>query len=511
MASRSSRIVVSFAQRAAHVTRESARPTQQARRPRCCSLRTETASENENLATTGGERKATLLRTCATEREAIRRKLAIAKLVARLRETGHRAMCANLIRDAGGLDDEGFKKLVRLVERVASGKEPGLARRLGVRREGTTVKELADLWTSGDLAKEYPDHVKVKKTSAGDARIFAWLGKVRLPDGSTFGDRAVATVTLDDCDHVMGALPKTAETPATRRQYAQSLRKLLVYAVYPLRLLPTLPIPKGWLPKARSDKAKVWIYPSEDLALMRCHKVPLARRLFYGVLAREGLRVGEAFSLTWHDVDLDHGVLRLEGNKTDDPRSWAMGEDVARALDAWRRLRGTKAKRTLHVFPRALVCDRWALAQNLREGLALAGVKRPELTTRKKGHMRLRAHDLRGSFVTLALAAGRTEAWVTDRTGHRSSQMIYLYKRAARTASELGLGWFAPLDEAIPELAPKRCQGANGVQTGRPATRETSRRGSKTSDNLHLTTRRARGSDALNPLADGSSPSWPTP
>src|SRR5579863_4020872 len=83
----------------------------------------------------GGERKGTLLRTCATEPEAMRRKLAIAKLVARLRETGHRAMCANLIRDAGGLDDEGFKKLGRLVERVASGKEPGLARKLGVRRE----------------------------------------------------------------------------------------------------------------------------------------------------------------------------------------------------------------------------------------------------------------------------------------------------------------------------------------------------------------------------------------
>jgi hypothetical protein len=67
--------------------------------------------------------------------------------------------------------------------------------------------------------------------------------------------------------------------------------------------------------------------------------------------------------------------------------------------------------------------------------------------------------------VTLALAAGRTEAWVTDRTGHKSSQMIYTYKRASRTAAELRLGWLEPLDEAIPELAPKRRQGANGVQT----------------------------------------------
>ena len=423
----------------------------------------------------GGERKGTLLRTCTTEAEAVQRQLAIAKLVARLRETGHRAMCANVIRDAGGLDDEGFKKLGRLVERVASGKEPGLARRLGVRREGTTVKELADLWTSGDLAKEYPDHVKVKKTSADDARVFAWLGKVHMPDGSTFGDRPIASVTLDDCDHVMGALPKGAESSNTRRNYAMTIRKLLVYAVYPLRLLPALPIPKGWLPRGGSDKAKAWIYPAEDLALMQCRKVPLVLRLFFGVLVREGLRLSEALALTWLDVDLERGVIRLDTNKTNDPRSWALGEDVTRSLKAWRELRGKRAEKVPRVFPAALMGDPTKLANELREGLKLAGVERPELIVPKAGRLLLRTHDLRGSFVTLALAAGRTEAWVTDRTGHRSSQMIYLYKRSSRTAAELGLGWFAPLDEALPELSPKTRQGANRVQTGGPRSRGMSR------------------------------------
>ena len=57
------------------------------------------------------------------------------------------------------------------------------------------------------------------------------------------------------------------------------------------------------------------------------------------------------------------------------------------------------------------------------------------------------------SFVTLALANGKTETWVADRTGHRSSQMINRYRRQARTAEELGLGWFQPLDQLIPELA----------------------------------------------------------
>jgi hypothetical protein len=37
----------------------------------------------------------------------------------------------------------------------------------------------------------------------------------------------------------------------------------------------------------------------------------------------------------------------------------------------------------------------------------------------------LRARELPATFVTTSLALGKTEAWVTDRTSHRSSQMIY--------------------------------------------------------------------------------------
>jgi integrase len=413
----------------------------------------------------GGKRKGVILRTCHDEDAALRRKLAIAGLVARLRDAGYAAMIPNVIRDSGAAGDEEFRKIARVVTRVVTGKEPGLAKRHAARRDGITVAELAKLWTTGDLAKQYPDHVKLKKTSDDDARIFAWLGKVRMPDGGTFGERAVSAVNLDDCDHVMGALPKTSHAASTRRNYAQAIRRLLVYAVYPLRLLPALPIPKGWLPKGGSDRAKAWIYPAEDLAVMQCRKVPLIRRLLFGLLVREGLRVSEALALTWSDLDLEHGVIRLDTNKTDDPRSWVLGEDVARALDAWRKLRGSRAKKAPRVFPAALLGHPADLARLLREGLALADVKRPELIVPKAGRMLLRVHDLRGSFVTLALASGQTEAWVTDRTGHKSSAMIYLYKRASRTAAELRLGWLAPLDEAIPELDPKAPGGANGVQT----------------------------------------------
>ena len=93
------------------------------------------------------------------------------------------------------------------------------------------------------------------------------------------------------------------------------------------------------------------------------------------------------------------------------------------------------------------------LAEQLRGDLKRAGVTRPKLFENSKHRMRLRAHDLRGTFVTLSLANGRSEPWVATRTGHRSTLMISRYKTEAMTAEELRLGELAPLHLAIPELA----------------------------------------------------------
>jgi hypothetical protein len=78
--------------------------------------------------------------------------------------------------------------------------------------------------------------------------------------------------------------------------------------------------------------------------------------------------------------------------------------------------------------------------------LKLAGVTRPQLFEHNQTRIALRAHDLRAGFVTVSLANGKTERWVTDRTGHRSSQMLSLYRKQARSHAELNLEPYAPLD-----------------------------------------------------------------
>ncbi|WP_437292380.1 tyrosine-type recombinase/integrase [Sorangium sp. So ce406] len=138
-------------------------------------------------------------------------------------------------------------------------------------------------------------------------------------------------------------------------------------------------------------------------------------------LNREGPRISEAARLQVQDVDLDRGALRLEKNTTNDPRAWALSSGVAPALRAWQALRGNPAPSApLFVNEDG---DRFSIehaAERFRAHLQLAGIDRPELFEDSDERQQVRAHDTRSTFITVALANGRSETWVADRTGHRA-------------------------------------------------------------------------------------------
>ena len=58
--------------------------------------------------------------------------------------------------------------------------------------------------------------------------------------------------------------------------------------------------------------------------------------------------------------------------------------------------------------------------ERYREHLRAAGITRPVLFEKSKARQPIRLHDTRATFITIALANGKSEAWVQDRTGHRS-------------------------------------------------------------------------------------------
>jgi integrase len=84
---------------------------------------------------------------------------------------------------------------------------------------------------------------------------------------------------------------------------------------------------------------------------MRCRSIPLAERVFFGFLNREGCRAGEAPAVTWGDFDLRRGAVRLDETKTDDPRTWALAPGVVEALKKIRPHNAQRARERARVSP----------------------------------------------------------------------------------------------------------------------------------------------------------------
>ena len=284
-------------------------------------------------------------------------------------------------------------------ERVAPAKKAGT---------GPTFGELAYQWVRGELAVKYPDHVERKRSAYTD---LCYLRKYVFP---VVEDKPIAEVTLEDYEQVMRDIPTRAGArkvrSATRRHVAQVMRRVMQLAEYPAKVIARNPIPANAMPRVRTEVALQYVYPDEDASLLACiavdekgiARVDLGRRVLYGFLARAGWRREEALggkveevedavkdpeqaldevpALTWGRLDLRHGVVHLDREKTGRPRPVPIDADVARALEAWRTLT-PRAQDDDPVFVDmgGEAIDRHEAAGVLRADLLAAGVDRPEL------------------------------------------------------------------------------------------------------------------------------------
>jgi len=398
-----------------------------------------------------GKRKAVLVASCRTLGEADARARQIQELVDRLLETGHARGIDSTVTTAATQDAEGMKKLVRVVERVIAGKEPPPWDQPAIVLGGETFETFAKKWTSGDLAKLYPDHIEVKVSVQDD------IERMKKHVYPHVRDVPLAAFTRAHADGVMAKLPPTLKR-GTRRQVAQLVSRVLRLAVF-VGEITASPLPPGWLPKApdAAALAKESLLPSEEAKLLTGRDdagevvVPLNYRVAYLFLHREGMRKGEAEHLTWGDVNFDRGLVSLDENKTDRPRSWVLSPGVAVVLAAWKK-ENRKTKASDPVF----VDVAWdKLAPAYRAHCEAVGIDRARLFEQKANKLRLRAHDMRAFFVTAGLFAGRDALWLTDRSGHTTLGMLRTYERDVRRWRELGE---APVDAAtaIPELSGRR-------------------------------------------------------
>lgn len=400
-----------------------------------------------------GKRKSFAMPACQTEAQARARGRTVAEQAARLKaaKRADSAAAIALLEELARCADDEVRDVITVVASLCAGHEKEIVIDTE-RADVLTFREVSKLWTDGTLADRYPDHVKRKRSVQDDEeRLDHVCGVVHK--GRAIGDTPIDEVTLDHFEALKANMPDTVRAASTRRQYCQAMRKVLEMAVYPLRLIDANPVTKGAMPvvQARAASAYPFLYPAEDAKLLACRAVPLELRMVFGFMAREGCRAGEVAALDVADFNLELGIVSIDANKTDDPRSWALDPGVVTALAWWFASRGAEPSDPAFVDPTGGRLRTGHLAARFRRWLARAGVDRRQLHEAGTNTRRARAHELRSTFVTLALANGRTETWVADRTGHKSSAMINRYRRQSRQAREVGLGWLKPLAEAIPE------------------------------------------------------------
>ncbi len=387
------------------------------------------------------------------------------EVAARLTDAGQSDHARLLLDRLGAAaTDADAAQPVRIADGLCSGGVVPEQKRLTNMR--TTFRQLGARWTSGGLARAFPDYVAEKRTAHVDEARLAKLCAIEVAPGQPLGNVRPVAFKVEHAKIAMANLPASAQRPATRRHYAQLVHRVLSLAAWPCEIIPANPLPKRFMPRVGDPPDYSYLYPDEDRKLLGHVEIPVRDRLFFGLLVREGLRASEAQQLVWADLDLEQGTLSLDRNKTDDARSWVLDPGVVRALSKWRKRFHRDAGPDDLVFrdEQGAPMELNMLARTLRRALLRAGVPRKELHASGTNRSRLRAHDLRGTFITLALANGKTEAWVMDRTGHQTSDMLARYKRGRNRAEELRHGLPMALDLAIPEL---RDQGG-GHRVGRP-------------------------------------------
>lgn len=422
-------------------------------------------------------RKTFQLPTCKTEPQAEKRRALLSELAEKLLAAGRIELGFPLLERAAQREGTALADVVRAVDAIANGD-------VVVRPKAEmTFRQLGEMWTSGEIARRYPDHVEQKATAGDDV---SRLEKYVYP---LVGDVPVSQFTRDHGKLVMERLAKKLGR-GTRRHVAQVLHRPLTLAVEPLGLIKENPLPRGFVPKPARPKLRTFLYPDEDHTLlgsthgtvMRRKKparveIALVLRVLYAFLIREGLRKGEALRLEWRDLDLARGILNLLKNKTKDPRSWPMRPDVVRALRAWKAMREATGDRSSFVFPTKIHGQKVNYrADALRTNLLAVGIDRAELHKDTDETDPTGMHALRAAFVTLNQAVGKdwlgepiNEKWIRTRTGHRSSTQLAKYDRLIDAARQMKLAPLGPMDELIPEIAAFVAASSEPASTPAPA------------------------------------------
>jgi integrase len=202
---------------------------------------------------------------------------------------------------------------------------------------------------------------------------------------------------------------------------------------------------------------------------------PGAQRFSSPVLAT-GQRKGSLFNLRWKHADFDHGTLASFKTKTGRAQYFVADRGLMTVLQAWHEHLGKPGDDEPLIPPARVEYEPKRLATALHDDLHAVGVTRGILFEQGAENVEpLRFHDLRATFCTWARRAGKSDAWISERTGHElDGSMINRYDRGAQTLDDLGYPPFPDIARVMPEFRERLATRlATGAGEAKQAVEET--------------------------------------
>jgi integrase len=250
--------------------------------------------------------------------------------------------------------------------------------------------------TLAELAERFMrEHVAAKRKSS-TARLYrGLLDNIILP---ALGQRAVNAITRGD---VAALHHRHRATPTHANRMVMLISNLMNHAER-LGLRPDGSNPARHVERFRERPRQRFLSAEEFQRLgqaLDASDASVYVKAAVALLAFTGCRRGEILALTWPDVDLERGVLRLRDTKTG-PRTVYLNPAAMRVLEGLPREQGNPAVIVGRAGARKTIKRAW---HHIREAAGLTDV---------------RLHDLRHSYASVGAGGGLSLPAIGALLGH---------------------------------------------------------------------------------------------
>lgn len=301
-------------------------------------------------------------------------------------------------------------------------------------------------WTVNMLLDHYRANVlDVRKPAKNTIRMYE---RAMARIAAALGQRPVQKLTPTDVQRYYGDLERAGASAWTVRYTHRLLRAALHVAVNE-RIIAANPTDNATLPTDPGPRERpVWT-PEETQRFVEYTRRHSSRHPLWALVAETGLRIGEARSLTWADLDLakdgSGGTLRVRrttepkntmGSTTKNKRGKRTVHLTARLV---RELQAHKARQNAH---RLRMGDAWE-DNNLVFPTATGRVQDYATLWRERKRLIERAgvpyvniHGHRHAMGTAMLSEGFNPSDVAARLGHTETILFRHYSRAQPSQDE---------------------------------------------------------------------------